>query len=389
MEDEGEEGELEKDGHGDVLASPATLPSAEDAAADPIPGNEVSTSSSFHQRRIAEDWYIVYEEPKGNTAHGTSQGLLTAATSAPAALTAGASCNEAPNFIMAHGTLNRPLATVALTDEAEFSAAAALTDKAPKSFITRGASRWPLPAPTSTAMPLDAKKWPGMSASHTLSTPLTATSIDDEDSSLPPRKVHAPAKPLNDSVVSSSDGEISPSTLRRPSVWTERSISPPIAGGFASSDHLCSPGRDWSSFVAMGSSGEDSTAHITSSTARAAVQNSAAAISATDDHRSSGEPLPDLFFGRLLKQVNTTILALIPKVRVPSLVSDFRPISCCNVLYKVITKIIVQRLRSVLDKMISPSQNAFVPAALLGIISYLPRRSFQGIIDRDYQCDAP
>ncbi|KAL0292672.1 UNVERIFIED_CONTAM: putative ribonuclease H protein [Sesamum angustifolium] len=82
--------------------------------------------------------------------------------------------------------------------------------------------------------------------------------------------------------------------------------------------------------------------------------------------------------GRLLKQVNTTILALIPKVRLPSLVSDFRPISCCNVLYKVITKIIVQRLRSVLDKMISPSQNAFSRAALLGIISYLPRRSFQG-----------
>ncbi|KAK4381203.1 hypothetical protein Sango_2990400 [Sesamum angolense] len=70
--------------------------------------------------------------------------------------------------------------------------------------------------------------------------------------------------------------------------------------------------------------------------------------------------------GRLLKQVNTTILALIPKVRVPSLVSDFRPISCCNVLYKVITKITVQRLRSVLDKMISPSQNAFVPGRSIG-----------------------
>ncbi|KAL0300091.1 UNVERIFIED_CONTAM: hypothetical protein Sangu_3140200 [Sesamum angustifolium] len=70
--------------------------------------------------------------------------------------------------------------------------------------------------------------------------------------------------------------------------------------------------------------------------------------------------------GRLLKQVNTTILALIPKVRLPSLVSDFRPISCCNVLYKVITKIIVQRLRSVLDKMISPSQNAFVPGRSWG-----------------------
>ncbi|KAL0290139.1 UNVERIFIED_CONTAM: hypothetical protein Sangu_2586400 [Sesamum angustifolium] len=82
--------------------------------------------------------------------------------------------------------------------------------------------------------------------------------------------------------------------------------------------------------------------------------------------------------GRLLKQVNTTILALIPKVRLPSLVSDFRPIPCCNVLYKVITKIIVQRLRSVLDKMISPSQNAFVPGRSIGDNILLAQEIFSG-----------
>ncbi|KAL0284163.1 UNVERIFIED_CONTAM: putative mitochondrial protein [Sesamum radiatum] len=82
--------------------------------------------------------------------------------------------------------------------------------------------------------------------------------------------------------------------------------------------------------------------------------------------------------GRLLKQVNTTILALIPKVRVPSLVSDFRPISCCNVLYKVITKIIVQRLRLVLDKMINPAQNAFVPGRSIGDNILLAQEMFSG-----------
>ncbi|KAL0297822.1 UNVERIFIED_CONTAM: Retrovirus-related Pol polyprotein from type-2 retrotransposable element R2DM [Sesamum angustifolium] len=82
--------------------------------------------------------------------------------------------------------------------------------------------------------------------------------------------------------------------------------------------------------------------------------------------------------GRLLKQVNTTLLALIPKIRVPNMVSDFRPISCCNVLYKVITKIIVQRLRLVLDAMISPSQNAFVPGRSIGDNILLAQEMFTG-----------
>ncbi|KAL0406576.1 UNVERIFIED_CONTAM: hypothetical protein Slati_3971500 [Sesamum latifolium] len=43
--------------------------------------------------------------------------------------------------------------------------------------------------------------------------------------------------------------------------------------------------------------------------------------------------------GKLLKQVNATLLTLIPKVAAPSSVGDYRLISCCNVLYKIITKI--------------------------------------------------
>ncbi|KAL0285318.1 UNVERIFIED_CONTAM: hypothetical protein Sradi_7176900 [Sesamum radiatum] len=64
--------------------------------------------------------------------------------------------------------------------------------------------------------------------------------------------------------------------------------------------------------------------------------------------------------GRLLKQINATLISLIPKVNNPAVVAEFRPISCCNVLYKAITKILVQRMRSILDTLISPSQNAFV-----------------------------
>ncbi|KAL0415817.1 UNVERIFIED_CONTAM: hypothetical protein Slati_3413600 [Sesamum latifolium] len=65
--------------------------------------------------------------------------------------------------------------------------------------------------------------------------------------------------------------------------------------------------------------------------------------------------------GVLLKQINATLLTLIPKVQMPSKVSDFRPISCCNVIYKVITKILVKRMQPLLTKIIDYSQNAFVP----------------------------
>ncbi|KAL2248022.1 UNVERIFIED_CONTAM: putative mitochondrial protein [Sesamum indicum] len=70
--------------------------------------------------------------------------------------------------------------------------------------------------------------------------------------------------------------------------------------------------------------------------------------------------------GKLLKQVNSTLSALIPKVHTPMTVGDFRPISCCNVLYKIIAKLLVQRLSVVLDKIISPCQGAFIPGRSIG-----------------------
>ncbi|KAK4384337.1 hypothetical protein Sango_3070900 [Sesamum angolense] len=82
--------------------------------------------------------------------------------------------------------------------------------------------------------------------------------------------------------------------------------------------------------------------------------------------------------GRLLKQLNATMLTLIPKVRTPNSVADLRPISCCNVIYKVITKILVSRIREILELLISPSQNAFVPGRLFSDNVLLAQELFSG-----------
>ncbi|KAJ9541829.1 hypothetical protein OSB04_028335 [Centaurea solstitialis] len=49
-----------------------------------------------------------------------------------------------------------------------------------------------------------------------------------------------------------------------------------------------------------------------------------------------------------------------------NLVTDFRPIACCSVLYKCISKVIVDRMKPVLDKLVDSSQSAFIPGRKIG-----------------------
>jgi len=68
------------------------------------------------------------------------------------------------------------------------------------------------------------------------------------------------------------------------------------------------------------------------------------------------------FFGNgwLFKEFNKTFISLIPKVKGAHNFNQFRPISLYNVCYKNTSKIIVKRLKPLLDKMIDESQVAFV-----------------------------
>lgn len=69
--------------------------------------------------------------------------------------------------------------------------------------------------------------------------------------------------------------------------------------------------------------------------------------------------------GKLLKQWNCATLVLIPKKPNASLTTDFRPISCLNAMYKVVSKLLASRLKEILPLMISKSQSAFLPGRLL------------------------
>lgn len=59
--------------------------------------------------------------------------------------------------------------------------------------------------------------------------------------------------------------------------------------------------------------------------------------------------------------VNATTIALVPKLDTPLKVYDFRPIACCNVLYKCISKIITTRIKTVLGNIVNKNQSAFIP----------------------------
>ncbi|XP_062103652.1 uncharacterized protein LOC133814746 [Humulus lupulus] len=67
-----------------------------------------------------------------------------------------------------------------------------------------------------------------------------------------------------------------------------------------------------------------------------------------------------LHSGKLLKELNSTILTLIPKTKCPDSVSDFRPIACCNVLYKVATNMIFSRLRQILPELVGQNHSGFI-----------------------------
>ena len=64
--------------------------------------------------------------------------------------------------------------------------------------------------------------------------------------------------------------------------------------------------------------------------------------------------------GKLHKDFNCTLVSLIPKGQNPKTVKEYRPIACCTVLYNIISKVLTNRLHSVIQSIICDSQAGFI-----------------------------
>ncbi|KAL5765128.1 hypothetical protein ACOSQ2_017722 [Xanthoceras sorbifolium] len=86
------------------------------------------------------------------------------------------------------------------------------------------------------------------------------------------------------------------------------------------------------------------------------VKNSSAAVAAVlavlNDKAAMGE-------------MSRAVMVLVPKIKTPVRACEFRPISLYNVTYKLVAKVLANRLKDILEEIISPNQSAFVPGRLI------------------------
>ena len=88
----------------------------------------------------------------------------------------------------------------------------------------------------------------------------------------------------------------------------------------------------------------------------------------------------------LPEHLNHTFITLIPKRKNPVFASEFRPISLCNVLYKIFSKVLANRLKKILPNIITKNQSAFTKSRLISdniLVAFKSLHSMQKHIGKE------
>ncbi|GJS95239.1 RNA-directed DNA polymerase, eukaryota, reverse transcriptase zinc-binding domain protein [Tanacetum coccineum] len=88
--------------------------------------------------------------------------------------------------------------------------------------------------------------------------------------------------------------------------------------------------------------------------------------------------------GQMLGELNATLITLVPKIQNPFKAPDFRPIACCNVLYKCINKIITNRIKGALKNLVQINQSAFIPDRLIQDNILLSQENIERIREKEW-----
>lgn len=79
-----------------------------------------------------------------------------------------------------------------------------------------------------------------------------------------------------------------------------------------------------------------------------------------------------------MRSVNTTLLTLLPKGSAATTIKDYRPIACCTVLYKIISKLMTSRMSCVMSYLVNEEQTAFVPGRFIHDNTILAQELIRG-----------
>lgn len=84
-------------------------------------------------------------------------------------------------------------------------------------------------------------------------------------------------------------------------------------------------------------------------------------------------------YGTLPEKINETHIILVPKIPHPEEIGHFRPISCCNFLMKIITRIMALRMKPLMNKIITMNQSAFVEGRQIQDNLLIVREAFHSL----------